>query len=191
MPPTCTLVPWGSVRNSQKHKNTISDPGIRDCLSHSGMKIQRSGSSFCIQDWLAGFPCFNDSEMDLRFITNTDMFSLTLFCPRPLILINQEYLSCYFLAAFLELILQEITRAVDVDLLKPTRNTRTKVGQHALETWNVVKQCLVFFLASQGVQTSYLPVMLGSLDNCLQGCSCPGPTQLPPGLGISADLQPI
>lgn len=38
-----------------------------------------------------------------------------------------------------------------MDLLKGKRNIRAKAGQHALETWNVVKQCLVFFLALQGV----------------------------------------
>lgn len=44
-----------------------------------------------------------------------------------------------------------VIKAVDVDLLKGKRNIRAKAGQRALETWNVVNQCLVFFLTSQGV----------------------------------------
>lgn len=48
-----------------------------------------------------------------------------------------------------------------MDLLKPVRNTRTKVGRFALEAWNVVKQCLVFFLASQGVSTMLLTCHAG------------------------------
>lgn len=64
MPLACPLVPWGSVRNSQKPTKISSQTWVSGTVSVTGM-IAKVRVKFLYYSRLVGWFLLHDSEMDL------------------------------------------------------------------------------------------------------------------------------